>query len=86
MALPSIYQDAALRNVTRCCGGRARFGVGFDVAGAAAPVRVALSLADARFLADELAGYLALAAGVQSPTSSLMPSAAVSVPSEGENV
>lgn len=86
MALPSIYQDAALRNVTRCCGGRARFGVGFDVAGAAAPVRVALSLADARFLADELAGYLAAATGDQSAMSSLMPSAAVSVPSEGENV
>ena len=63
MALPAIYLDAAVLTVTWHCPERAAFGVGFDVPGSQHPVRLALPRADAEFLAQELARYLALPAG-----------------------
>lgn len=85
MALSKIYLSATVRNVTPRCSQTGAFGVGFNLPGCG-PVRLALSAADAQFLAEELAGYIALSTGSQLPMSLLMSSSPKSVPSEGENV
>ena len=85
MPLPSLYLAAALRNVTPVCPEQKRLGVGFDIPGAA-PMRLALTVADAQALANVLADYINCAAGTQSPISSLISSASMSVPSDGEKV
>ena len=51
--LPVIYLDADVRNVTPVCPGRKRLGLGLDIPGQPT-VRVAITLAHARFLRDSL--------------------------------
>lgn len=60
--LPAIYLDAQVRNVTPYCHGRARLGLGLDIAGLPT-VRVALTLDHAQFLRDYLDEYINSAAG-----------------------
>ena len=60
--LPAIYLDAQVRNVTPYCHGRARLGLGLDIAGLPT-VRVALTLDHARFLRDYLDDFINSAAG-----------------------
>ena len=81
--LPAIYLDAEVRNVTPYCNGRARLGLGLDIAGLPT-VRVALTLDHARFLRDCLSDYISASAGSHQPMSGLISSSASSVPSEGE--
>lgn len=52
--LPGLYVDAQWRNVTPLCAVRQRIGVGVDVPGHGT-VRLALTLDDARALAQALA-------------------------------
>ena len=83
--LPAIYLDAHLRNATPVCPQRGRLGVGFEIAGQPA-VRVGITRRDARILIAVLTGYLNSPADDQSAGSSLIPSEAVSVPSDGVKV
>lgn len=83
--LPAIYLDASAHGVMPVCPLRQRLGVAFVIEGQA-PVRIALDERAARFYKACLDDYLAEFAGNQSDKSSLMPSAAVSVPSEGVKV
>lgn len=85
MALPPIYLDASLRNVTPICPDRQRIGLGVDMVGGT-PVRLALALIDAQSLADLLVVYINSFAGTHSPMSALISSSSISVPSDGENV
>lgn len=83
--LPSIYQDAQMRNVTPMCAERNRLGLGLDLPSGEV-VRFALDEASLVFLTTCLQGYWNSDAGRQSPWSALMPRESMSVPSEGENV
>ena len=83
--LPSIYQDAQVRNVTPVCPERNRLGLGLELVSGEV-VRVALDEAGVAFLAMCLQAYWSSAAGRQSPGSALMSKASMSVPSDGENV
>lgn len=80
--LPSIYLDAAVRNVTPVCPGRKRLGLGIDIPGQET-VRVAITLGHAQFLRGCLDDYIKSAAGTHQPTSELISSASIAVPSEG---
>lgn len=60
--LPAFYLDAEVRNVTPYCNGRARLGLGLDIAGLPT-VRVALTLDHARFLRDCMDDFINSAAG-----------------------
>jgi hypothetical protein len=62
--LPAIYLDADARNVTPACPGRKRLGLGLDIPGQPT-VRVAITLAHARFLRDSLDDYISDSAGCQ---------------------
>ncbi len=81
--LPAVYLDAEVRNVTPFCDGRARLGLGLDIAGLPT-VRVAITLDHAQFLRDYLSDYISVLAGSHQPMSGLISSSASSVPSEGE--
>lgn len=83
--LPRSYLDASVRAVLPVCPGRQRFGIGIDIPGQPT-VRVALDQRSAQLLLDAVADYVKSFAGNQSPGSSLIPSVAVSVPSDGVNV
>lgn len=83
--LPKTYLDASVRCVLPVCPGRQRLGLGLDVLGQPT-VRIALDQRSAQLLLDAVADYVKSFAGNQSPWSSLIPSEAVSVPSEGVNV
>ena len=66
--LPAIYLNANLRNITPLCPNRLRMGLGFDLPGQ--PVtRLAIDLANAQFLRDELDGYIKSFTGTQSTDS-----------------
>lgn len=81
--LPPIYLDADVRNITPVCPGRARLGLGFDIAGQNT-VRMAITMDHAQFLRDYLNDYINASAGTQKPMSELILSSSKAVPSEGE--
>lgn len=83
--LPDEYIDVGARNVTPVCPVRSRIGLGFNLANGKA-LRLALTESDARFIHASLADYISDLAATQSPGSALMPSAPMSVPSDGVKV
>lgn len=82
--LTSSYIDAGTRCVLPFCPDRGRLGLAFDVLGQPT-VRLALTPLDAVSLRNCLTGYINSLAGSHSDASELMPSAPVSVPSDGVN-
>lgn len=80
--LPAVWQDAHLRNTTPVCPVRKRIGIGFDIPNQGT-VRIALTLAEAQALQEDLALYIKSRASTQSDGSELSPSEPVRVPSEG---
>lgn len=82
--LPGTYRDAEIRAVLPRCPQRERLGLAIDFPGQPT-LRVAVSDEGARLLMLALADYSRSRAGSQSPGSADMPSAPMSVPSDGVN-
>jgi hypothetical protein len=83
--LPESYLDADMRCVQPMCPKRERIGIAIDI-WPMPTIRVALTATAATFLRDCLTDYINSFAASQSPGSELIPSAPMSVPSDGVKV
>lgn len=82
--LTNSYINATLRAVLPVCPNRKRLGLAFDI-NQTPILRIALSVEDSITLRNLLDNYIKSFASDQSDGSELIPSDAISVPSEGVN-